>query len=52
MPTMDRSTSLRIKGRNLSQGGGGARWMENIRLESGTPGQRFPSSSPLAQVGS
>lgn len=28
MPTMDRSTSLRIKGQNLSRGGGGARWME------------------------
>lgn len=27
MPTMDRSTSLRIKGRNLSHGGGGGRRM-------------------------
>ena len=26
MLTMDRSTSLQIKGRNLSRGGGGARW--------------------------
>ena len=46
MLTTDRSTSLQIKGRNLSRGGGGARWKEKMRLGRDTPGQCFSSPSP------
>lgn len=50
MPTTDRSTSLRIKGRNLSQDGGGARWME--RKDAARKRHTWPVLSQPLPLGS
>lgn len=53
MPTRDRSTSFRIRDRNLSWGVGEQMDGVGRKAEAGrpTPDRSFPGPSPLAQVG-